>query len=445
MKQIKWIYAILFLGLMVLWLLDEQPWSRAYGNFFELRTSVVNFTGFLAMGAMSLAMILAIRPVKIEPMIGGLDKSYRLHKWLGISALVVGVIHWLWAEGVKWAVGWGWLAKPVRSARPQIDDAIQQFVMQMHQPAEQVGEWAFYAAAILILVALIKWFPYRHFFKTHRIIAIAYLVLVFHSVFLIKFPQWQSPIVWVSVLLMVGGTVGAALSLTRRIGHQRRALGTVEVVTFNAGDQVLKIDIRLARDHWDGHDAGQFAFLNFHDGEDAHPFTISSAWKNDGLLHFHVKNLGDYTAGLPDTLKPGQRATVEGPYGCFRFGSDRPRQVWVAGGIGITPFMARMEELAHRDQTENAVDLFYSTKRPNEAFIGPLQQLAEASGVRLHLIVAGRDGLLDAEKLCAEVPEWKDASLWFCGPAGFGHALRRGLNARGFDTAHFHQELFDMR
>jgi predicted ferric reductase len=158
-----------------------------------------------------------------------------------------------------------------------------------------------------------------------------------------------------------------------------------------------------------------------------------------------VKNLGDYTARLPDTLKPGQRATVEGPYGCFRFGSDRSRQVWVAGGIGITPFMARMEELAHRSQMENAVDLFYSTKQPDEAFIGPLRQLAEASGVRLRLIVAGRDGLLDAEKLCAEVPEWKDASLWFCGPAGFGHVLRRGLEARGFDGAHFHQELFDMR
>jgi len=32
---------------------------------------------------------------------------YRLHKWLGLTAFVVSVTHWLWAQGPKWAVGWG--------------------------------------------------------------------------------------------------------------------------------------------------------------------------------------------------------------------------------------------------------------------------------------------------------------------------------------------------
>jgi predicted ferric reductase len=326
------------------------------------------------------------------------------------------------------------------------DNPVLQFFQQMRGPAEHIaGEWGFYAAVVLIALALVKRFPYRQFFKTHRLLAIVYLMLAFHSVVLINFSYWRSPVAWVIALLLLGGTAGAVASLTRRIGQQRRALGTVEALAYNPGNQVLRVDIRLERDCWEGHDAGQFAFVSFADGEGAHPFTISSAWKNDGLLHFHIKDLGDYTARLGATLKAGDRATVEGPYGCFRFGSDRPRQIWVAGGIGITPFMARMEELAHRGQAANQVVLFYSTKNPEEGFVERLRQLASASGIALHVIVSGRDGKLDADKLCAKVPAWKEASLWFCGPASFAHSLRRDLSGRGFAAEHFHQELFDMR
>jgi predicted ferric reductase len=455
MKRIKWIYGMLFAVLSVLWLLADQPWGRSY-TFFQLRAVVVDYTGFIAIGAMSVAMILAIRPVRLEPWIGGLDKSYRLHKWLGITALVAGVVHWLWARGVKWAVGWGWLERPQRGSRPAVDEAIQKTFLEnlegvfreMRHTAEVLGEWTFYAAAVLIVLALIKWFPYRYFFKTHRLIAVAYLVLVFHSVVLIKFSHWTSisPVAWVSLLLMAGGTVGAVLSLTRRIGHQRRALGVVERVEHSANDRVLAVSVRLPKDRWEGHDAGQFAFVSFYDGNDreAHPFTISSAWKGDGLLRFHVKNLGDYTASLPLTLKAGNRAMVEGPYGCFRFESDSPRQIWVAGGIGITPFLAKMEEFVHGGP-KGAVDLFYCVRNPEMASVERLGQLAGAAGVTLHLFIDGRDRLLDAEKLCNEIPEWKDASVWFCGPSAFGHALRQGLVSRGFEARHFHQELFEMR
>ncbi|MDR2015160.1 MAG: ferric reductase-like transmembrane domain-containing protein [Azoarcus sp.] len=454
MKRIKWIYGVLFAVLTVLWLFAERPWAQSY-SFFDLRHTVIDYTGFIAMGAMSVAIILAIRPVTLEPWLGGLDKSYRLHKWLGIAALVAGGVHWLWATGVKWAVGWGWLERPPHG-HPVIDGPIQKTFLEhlemhfqgMRKTAEVVGEWTFYVAAVLIVLALIKWFPYRHFFKTHRILAAAYLLLVFHSVFLIKFSHWTSfsPVAWVSLLLMAGGTVGAVLSLTRRIGHQRRALGVVEALEHTAGDGVLAVSIRLPRDCWEGHDAGQFAFVRFtgNNGEEAHPFTISSAWKNDGLLRFHVKNLGDYTARLPVTLKAGDRVTVEGPYGCFRF-ENGTRQIWVAGGIGITPFLARMEELVHRESAKVAVDLFYCARNPDGAFAKNLEQLARAADVALHMIVDGRDRRLDAERLCGEVPEWKNASLWFCGPSGFGHALRQGLVSRGFEARRFQQELFEMR
>ncbi len=45
----------------------------------------------------------------------------------------------------------------------------------------------------------------------------------------------------------------------------------------------------------------------------------------------------------------------------------------------------------------------------------------------------------------ALVPDWTEASIWFCGPSGFGEALRQPMLARGLPASNFHQELFEMR
>ena len=70
---------------------------------------------------------------------------------------------------------------------------------------------------------------------------------------------------------------------------------------------------------------------------------------------------------------------------------------------------------------------------------------ATAAGVRQHVLVDQRDGRLSGERLRAAVPGWRDASVWFCGPAGFGQALRADLVAQGLPADAFHQELFAMR
>ncbi len=54
----------------------------------------MQYSGVLGIGAMSVAMMLVLRPQWLEPPLDGLDKMYRLHKWLGITALVVGIVHW---------------------------------------------------------------------------------------------------------------------------------------------------------------------------------------------------------------------------------------------------------------------------------------------------------------------------------------------------------------
>ena len=103
----------------MLWLLADLSIFRSSG-FFAIRSAAVQYSGALAIACMSVAMMLAIRPRWPEHGLGGLDKMYRLHKWLGIAALVTAIAHWLWAKGPKWAVGWaGSNDRRVARNRPQ--------------------------------------------------------------------------------------------------------------------------------------------------------------------------------------------------------------------------------------------------------------------------------------------------------------------------------------
>ena len=444
MKNIKLSLAALLLALTSLWLLADTLLPSPL-TYFTFRNAFVQLTGVLGIGTMSVAMVLALRPKWLEPHLNGLDKMYRLHKWLGISALAVAVVHWWWAQGTKWMVGWGWLTRPGRrQGAGQGLGMMEGWLRSQRGLAETVGEWAFYAVAILLVLALVKRFPYHLFAKTHKWLAALYLVLVYHAIVLVKIEYWTQPIGWVVALLMASGTYAAVMVLARRVGLDRRIQGEIESIIYYPELRVIETAIRV-RDGWAGHEAGQFAFVTSEHGEGAHPYTIASAWDpKERRIVFIVKELGDHTARLREQLKVGMPVTVEGPYGCFTFRDRKPRQIWVGGGIGITPFIARMKQLAKAKDTHE-IDLFHTTKDFEQDAIDKLTADARAAGIRLHVLVDAKDGQLSADRIRAAVPDWRSASLWFCGPAGFGTALRRDFAASGLPAKNFHQELFQMR
>lgn len=446
MTPIKRFLALLLLLLTALWFFSDAVYLQALPpHFFAWRSLLMQYSGVLGIGLMSVGMLLALRPVLLEPWLGGLDKMYRLHKWLGIGALIISIAHWLLAKAPKWLVGMGLLQRPQRGPRAPIpaEEWLRQFFMDQRHFAEEIGEWAFYAAVLLMALALIKRFPYRWFFKTHRLIALAYLVLVWHAVVLLNFSSWPRPLGWVMGLLMAGGSVAALIVLTRRVARERQVLGEVVALDHREALDVLSVQIRL-EGRWPGHQAGQFAFVTLHEDEGPHPYTLTSAWTGDGQLSFAIKALGDYTGSLPARLRVGDEVRIEGPYGRFNFQGETARQIWIGGGIGITPFIARLRALAQQ-RDGKTIDLIHTTAVYDERTMAQLQQEADAAGVRLHLLWDQRDGRLDAQRLTQLVPQWREAELWFCGPAGFGQALRRDLGALGLPAQRFHQELFEMR
>ena len=439
------------LVLTLLWMVAEPHFYQA-ATLFEWIRPMRQYTGLIAMGGMSLAMVLALRPRWPEKWLGGLDKMYRLHKWLGINALIFSILHWLWVNAPKWAVGWGLLERPARGEPPAVTNAVEAWFRSQRGLAEGTGEWAFYAAVALIALALIRFFPYHWFYKSHRLLAVTYLVLVFHSVVLMEFAYWSSPIGWLTAALLVAGTVASVVVLLRRVGARQTVPARIAALNYYEGVDVLEITADVPG--WPGHKAGQFAFFTSDHGEGAHPYTLAKAWgAGRAQLTAGVKGLGDHTRRLRDQLRVGQPLKVEGPYGCFTFDDGSARQIWVGAGIGITPFISRLDymKLQADDGRQNwpdgqHIDLFHSTADVDREALAKLAADAHAADVRLHVFIDAQHGRLTGQRIRDQVPEWREASIWFCGPVGFADALRRDFAAQGFPVRQrFHHELFQMR
>ena len=442
MRRIKVSFWVLCIGLTAMWFVADPVLLGAH-PFAQVQFSFINYTGIVAMGMMSVSLLLALRSVAVEPYVGGLDKSYRLHKWLGVAGLFAVIAHWLLIEAPEWFVALGVLPPPARRAALPRTTQGTSLVHTLQGPARTLGEWCFYATVVLIVLALLRWFPYRYFIKTHRLLAIVFLILVFHSLVLLKPAYWTHAISYAIAALMAAGSAAAIYILFRKVGHTRQAVGQIESVTSHQDGGILGVTVCL-KDRWVPHEAGQFAFVSFDDAEGPHPFTISSTWKGDGRLAFFIKGLGDYTHGLPSTLKAGSLVTIEGPYGTFTFNGSHQRQIWVSAGIGITPFVSRMEQLSMWPDRKT-IDLFHATRDHNDQRIGRLRRIAAAANVRLHVWIAADEGRLTGAQIRHDLPDWKDADIWFCGPVEFGRALRKDFVANGLSAAAFHQELFHLR
>lgn len=435
------------LGLVTItWLIAESG-AITSAREIPLRRLTLQYTGLLAMTWMSVAMILATRPTWPERWFGGLDKMYRLHKWVGISALVLSLLHWLGVNVPKWSVALGLTQRGQRGPRAVAANPLEQWLLSYRGEAESLGVWAFYAAVALMIVSLVQRIPYHLFYKTHRLLAVCYLALVLHTVVLTEFAYWTSPVALLMLPLLLWGSWAAVVVLLRRVGAGRTADGTIAEIAYYPGVHALEVAIDVPGG-WRGHEPGQFAFVTSDTSEGAHPYTMASAWHRGATrMSFVVKELGDHTKRLRGKLHIGQAVRVEGPYGQFTFAGAEAHQIWVGGGIGITPFIARMKYLAeHTPSPSQEIDLFHATADADETAFGKLRADAAASGVRLHLLLDARDGLLTAARIRDVVPRWRESSIWFCGPSTLGELLRSDFKRNGFavDTR-FHQELFAMR
>ncbi|MFS1912162.1 ferric reductase-like transmembrane domain-containing protein [Vibrio sp. 10N.286.48.B7] len=319
--------------LTLLWLPNLLIQWDKLGEFFVWRHQLIMLTGLLGLAYMSVAVLLVARFRWVEKMVNGLDQGYKLHKKLGIGAAVALLLHWLTVQSAKWMVGAGMIERPHRGPRAIVEG------IQWRPIAEQVGELAFYVLLIFSVISLVQAISYKKFKFTHKLGGALMVAGIFHTLLLLDWTLVAIPQNMTIIALCLAGGVGSWLSLTGRIGRKNKADGTVvEVKPFSSQARELNHNdaIRITIQLTSGilYREGQFAYLNFHDGESPHPFSILNYDPSTLRIEFGIKNLGDYTHDLVNTLAAEQGVTVEGGYGYFQVPQSM-HQIWVGAGIGI--------------------------------------------------------------------------------------------------------------
>ncbi|RKT43646.1 ferredoxin reductase family protein [Thiocapsa rosea] len=412
---------------------NSLPWA--------IQSQALYLSGLLAIGLMSLAMVLATRPTWLERPLGGMDRVYRLHKWTAILAVSFAATHWLLEEGddlIKSVFG--------RHGRP-LEEQFSGLLHDVRDVGEELGEIGIYLLLAMLVLSLLKRFPYKFWRHVHRAMPLLYLALAFHAAVLAPTHYWSQPLGLLLGMLLVAGSVAAVMSLLGLVGQSRRARGSIVSISTPSHD-VTEMVCQL-EPRWRGHRAGQFAFVSFDRFEGHHPFTIASADHGDRRVTFLIKALGDFTRALPQRIAVGQAVTVEGPYGFFQLPRRNPeaRQIWVAGGIGVTPFIAWLEALRAKPDASLITDLHYSTRnRGTDPFVDRLETLcADLPGVSLHIHDSQAGSTLSAEHLASMHDGLRKTEVWFCGPSRFAKRLRTGLTRAWRGRLRFHQEAFEMR
>jgi len=191
--------------------------------------------------------------------------------------------------------------------------------------------------------------------------------------------------------------------------------------------------------------AGQAAYLQPAGADKRRPYSIASAPEETAQhdqLEFLVQIDATGASGLlPDLIRPGTLATVDGPLGSFVFPTEHPVEqsfLFIAGGTGIAPLRSMLWHtlLAERP---GRIGLVYSVRSPEElAYRQEFEKLDRQGRVTFRHTVTrsvsdgwtGRQGRIDAASL-KDMVDPGNTLCFVCGPPALVGDIRPRLNALG--------------
>jgi predicted ferric reductase len=369
---------------------------------------------------MSSNVVLATRPLALDRFFGGLDKLFVSHRLNGLAVAAILLGHFTLMPKST-----GWVPSKL-VAYPNLTLLLVSIALAVapRSPWKR-------------LVTL----RYNHWKLEHRFMGVFLAAGLAHSVLahpiLLGLPATR---LWVYGV----GTLGVVTYLYRELGEcwfKERHVYRVGTPVHVAAD-VLEIELKPAARPI-AHRSGQFAFVRFADGPSAeqHPFTLSAAPVRDHALRLSIRASGDFTRNLQTHLSSGSSVRVEGPYGGFDYRTGKSHQLWIAGGIGITPFLAFLGDF----EDGREVSLVWSVRTRSEApYLAEIERaVAEQTDIRFKLHVSSEQGRLSIPTLGLERPE--RLSAYLCGPVPMRKSLAEQLQRTGVPRREIHYEEFSLR
>jgi ferredoxin-NADP reductase len=176
-----------------------------------------------------------------------------------------------------------------------------------------------------------------------------------------------------------------------------------------------------------------------HDGHShRNAYSLMSPPQETACYMVSVRRDADGRGGsryLHDHLTAGMDLEISHPVNLFPLAKRATKHLFIAGGIGITPFLAMMTELG----TASApFALHYAARSRALAAFGP--DLAQRYGSRVHLYHSEEGARIALTPLLSHQP--LGTHLYVCGPAGMIDAVLASARALGWPEAQLHREHF---
>jgi predicted ferric reductase len=432
------VYVVLLVNIVLI----AGMWVR-HGNLREVSTTSGILTAIGELTALYGTFLVLIQLVLMSrspflDQIFGQDRITDAHRWVGFGAIWLLVAH-----GLFTTIGYGMGV----NAGP-----VDEFISLM-----ATFPWVLWSAVALVLFVVVgissvraarRRASYETWYAIHLYTYLAIALAFLHQLFVgVDFTTDQvASLYWIALYVIAFGLLAVFRFGQPLINYRRHKFRVANVVAEGPGVVSFYITGR-------GLDqlpvrAGQWFRLRFLTRGDwfrAHPFSISAA-PNGRYLRFTVKDLGDHTRLMQD-LRPGVSVMLEGPYGTFTGATrTKARVLLVAGGIGITPLRALLEELP---ASRGNMTLVYRASGHHEVvFKDELEQLASLRGVTVHYMV-GRRGTpempadpLDPRALRTLIPDIAQRDIYVCGPLGMMERVLSGLRWLRIPASQVHYERF---
>lgn len=379
------------------------------------------FLGLMSLLFFVVSLFTAIRSRYLAQYAGGLARQYRIHHALGMVTGLAIIVHIVWEMA-------------------QVPNSSLLAMLLSDDP----GLIAAWLVVLLLVPAFVFSFQETMAFRIwrgwHALFPLALAVASLHIFLFMQDNGLDRLIIFASFSAASAG--GLAVAISTYWPPFARAFKIIKLQIVSAGVWELVLEPSEKFKAQRAFRAGQIVYLRFLQSgfsHALHPFSVASCYL-EPHLRLYVKSQGRDTAHLHD-LNAGALVQLVGPFVELKPDLSQA-QIWVAGGIGIAPFLGLLHCMDYINFPSVQVLHFVSSAgaRVNT------QELEDIRGrhpnLSWHETLSPSGAAPSLDELDRYLESRPAAQILICGPKPFMRLVRRHLGAKGVPSKQIITEEF---